>query len=149
MSSRLLARRMLAAYAESEPWKAEHDEVMRFYEVEEAIAYGNSLFLGLTTDDALWQAHVQRGELVFREEDRLQIAANYRSWIETSQRILSEVDRLAQDRSDIQGIATFRQHLQEAICILDAESFETELPPVEQLLLLADQGNPRPDRYGD
>ncbi len=144
-----LGRRMLSAYAESEPWKQDHEDAILSFELEEMIAYGVSLIRGLMSDDALWEERVRKGIVPYREEDRLQFSEDYRRWADVGRTLLKSAESLDSAGHRIQGLEAFRLALEEVDCILGAEEFETLLPPVEEMLHLANRGNPRPERYGD
>jgi hypothetical protein len=142
------AERILAAYAEAEPWKADHDAAMRSLELEEVIAVGNLAFEVVSFIDATWQDHVATGRVPFRDEDDRRVGQLYRRWVEISERKLDEVERLAREGYEIRGADAFRTHLEEARAILESRELEAHMRPIEQILPLV-KGNPRPERYGE
>ncbi len=78
------AERILAAYDEAEPWKADHDTAVQCFEMEEVLAVGNMAYDLVSFIDAAWQDRVARGKVLFKEEDDRRIGESYRKWIEIS-----------------------------------------------------------------
>jgi hypothetical protein len=139
--------RILAAYAEAEPWKADHDDARFCFRAEEVIAIGNAGFMLVTRIDAAWQDHVAGGRLPFKEEDDRQVGEFYRMWVAASERLLPLIEELGRDGFEINGVDEFLTHLEEARSILESRALEAEMRPIEEVLPLA-KGNPRPERYG-
>jgi hypothetical protein len=141
------ADRILAAYDEAEPWKADHDASMQCFEMEEVIAVGNLAYELISFIDATWQQYVARGKVLFKEEDDSQIGQFYRKWVEISERRIVEIESLTREGSEIQGADRFLILLVEAKAILDSRELEDQMRPIEDILPLV-KGNPRPERYG-
>jgi hypothetical protein len=142
------AERILAAYAEAEPWKADHDAAMRSLEMEEIVAVGNMAYEVVSYIDATWQDYVAAGRVSFDEGYDRQIGDLYRTWLEISDRKLDDIGSLAREGYEIRGVDAFRTHLEEARAILASRDLEPEMRPIEEVLPLV-KGNPRPERYGE
>lgn len=141
------AERVLAAYAEAEPWQDDHDAAERCVEWEEVVAVANAVFRLVSTIDAAWQGRVMAGAVPYRDEDDRRIGELYRLWVETSERRLGEIEALGREGFEVQGADEFLVHLDEARSLLEARALEAEMRPIEEVLPLA-RGNPRPERYG-
>lgn len=141
------AERILAAYAEAEPWKDDHDAAMRCFEMEEVIAVGNLAFQFVSYIDAAWQDLVVAGKVLYQEEEDRQISQFYRRWAEITERNLDEIKKLTQDGFEIKGVDQCLNHFEEARGVLESRVLEAEMRPIEEILTLS-KGNPRPERYG-
>ncbi len=141
------AERILAAYAESESWKSEHDLAMRCFEAEDFIVLGDLAFRRVTRADADWQERVSSGAIPYNESDDAKIGMCYQLWIEITDRNLIAIEAQSLDGYEIKGLGELRALLAEAIAMLESRSLESAMHSVDDILHLA-KGNPRPARYG-
>ncbi len=141
------AERILAAYTQAEPWKADHDAAMQCFEMEEILAVGDLALRLIFHRDAAWQEHVASGKIPYKKDEDVQIGDFYKSWVEVSERMLSVIKALADVGFVVNGADDFELQLEEARSLLDSRILETEMRPVEDILPLV-KGNPRPERYG-
>ena len=141
------AERILAAYDEAEPWKADHDAAMQWFEMEEIIAVGNMAFEFVSFIDASWQDHVASGRVPFKEEDDQRIGQYYRKWVEISERRIDEIETLTREGYEVQGADRFLSNFEEARAVLESRDLEHQMRPIEEILPLV-RGNPQPERYG-
>ncbi|HWE39225.1 MAG TPA: hypothetical protein VG406_21935 [Isosphaeraceae bacterium] len=141
------AERVLAAYAEAEPWREDHDAAGRCFELEEVVAVGNLAFQLIVSIDAAWQGRVAAGLVPYRDEDDRRIGELHRMWVEASERRLGEIEALGREGFEVQGAEEFLIHLDEARSLIESRALEAQMRPIEEVLPLA-RGNPRPERYG-
>lgn len=142
-----IAEQILEAYAKADPWKLDHDDAMRCFEMEEIIAVGNMTYKLVSYIVATWQDHVVAGSVPYQDEDDRQISQFYQSWVTVSERNLSEIEKLTRNGFEVKGSEEFATHLAEARSIIESRALEAEMRSIEEILPLAN-GNPRPDRYG-
>lgn len=139
--------RILTAYAEAEPWKADHDAAMRCLGMEENIAVGIAVLKLIACYEAAWQEHVATGKVPYDEAEDIRIGQFYQRWLQATERSLEEIQKLNEQGYEVKGTDELLIHLEEARSILESRILEVEMQTIEEVLPLA-KGNPRPERYG-
>jgi hypothetical protein len=112
------ARMMVSAYAGIEPWKDDHDNAMVCFHIEDAVSWGNVLFKGLSEEDATWHTYVLESKIEYDESHQKELLEAYRTWLETSMRLLSFVERLEESGFEVRGSGELRRNCAEAKGIL-------------------------------
>jgi hypothetical protein len=148
MSAIPTTRRLIEAYAESEPWKEHHDRAMLCRDIEELMTWGVHLFRGLCDLEANLQSRAlaRRGEGLSLDSAEFEQA--YRLWVTTSEGVLRLAGDLSEEGFQIDGLDKFRRIAEEARCQIELWDLEPEICPIEDALPLVRPENPRPDRYG-
>ncbi|MEO6810908.1 MAG: hypothetical protein ABI353_17490 [Isosphaeraceae bacterium] len=141
-------QRLVTAYAESEPWKTEHDRAMQCQDLEEAMIWGSRLFRAVVEVDEWNQARAIRGEPGPGNVIQDQIEKSYQILALACDRVLKSADALTAHRFAVEGLEEFRLLVEEAWCMAAGFEIEAEMRPIEELLPLA-KGCPRPERYGE
>lgn len=147
MATISMTHRYASDYAESEPWKIDHDMAMRCRDIEEAMVWGGRLFRAASEDEARFQDRVFRGELSPDDPTLGQIEEVYRILASAFEMVLESAERIASHGFAVEGLDDFRLVVEEARCMVGSFDIEAEIRPVEELLPLC-QGNPNPERYG-
>jgi hypothetical protein len=148
MSAIPTTRRLIEAYAESEPWKEHHDRAMLCRDIEELMTWGIHLFRGLCELEANLQSRAlaRKGEGLGLESAEFERV--YRLWVTTSEGVLRLAGDLSEDGFPVDGLDEFRRIAEEARCQIGLWDLEPEIRPIEEVLPLVRPENPRPDRYG-
>lgn len=141
-------RRYVADYAQSEPWKADHDQAMRCQAIEEAMIWGGRLFRAVSEDEARFQSLVFRGELDPDDPVQGQFEDAYRTLLPAFEAVLDAAEACAAHGFTVAGRDDFRLVVDEARCMVGSFDIETEIRPHEELLTLVRPDNPDPARYG-
>jgi hypothetical protein len=141
-------RRLIKAYAESEPWKESHDRAMLSYEIEELITWGIHLFRGLTDLEATLQSRALAKKEAPDDRDWSEFEGAYRMWVSASNMILAPASELVEEGFQVDGLNEFRRIAEEARCQIELWDLEPEIRPIEEALPSIRPENPRPTRYG-
>ena len=83
-----LTRRLIEAYAETEPWKEQHDRVMLCYDIEKLMRWGIHLFRGLSELEVILQARALGSKGATPSLDWTELEWAYRKWVTTSEGVL-------------------------------------------------------------
>ena len=151
MLSMNVTRRMMSAFAEEEPWKRNHDAVKACWKMEDVLAQGIMLLKWMMEAESKvirsGATHIEG----FASMDEFFAATKslYETWIEAARRHLGSAELFVKDGYDVQGIDEFRCVLKDAECMVDNLELESQIPPMADLMKLANRGNPDPGRYGD
>lgn len=148
MSAIATTRRLIEAYAGSEPWKVQHDRAMACRDIEEALGWGIRLYRGLCEQEATLQARAIAGQPGEADSDTREFEQVFREWVATAQMILSAAATLAEEGFQMDSLEEFRQVTEEARCQVELWEFAPELLPVEAARPDLRPENPRPERYG-
>jgi hypothetical protein len=141
-------RRLVSAYAESEPWKIEHDRAMQCRDIEDALIWGERLLRAVSEDEKRYQARAARGERAAGDLIQTQIEESYRILGSAFELVLESAEALNAHGFAVEGLDHFRLVVEEARCLLDSFDIEAEMRPTQELSHLA-RGCPRPERYGE
>ena len=144
MSQISMAKTLITAYGDREPWKEQHDRAMLCREVEDIIDWGIVLFHGLSDAEARYQSQVIHcGDA----ENRSDLDETYRSLTGMFRRCLNVADKLTAEGFMVERLDEFRAIVHEAECLVESADFEVGLPAIEDMERIASPANPRPDRY--
>jgi hypothetical protein len=147
MSAIPTTRRLIEAYAESEPWKLHHDQAMACRDIEEAMRWGVRLFRGLSEQEAALQARAIASRGHGPDLDMSEYEELFRQLVEMSEMILRGAAKLSEEGFKVEGLDEFRRVAEEARCQVELWGFESELLPIEEARLRLRPENPRPERY--
>jgi hypothetical protein len=93
---------------QKEAWKADHDEAMACYDLEETIRRGIALFGMIRLADESWSKKVQSGSAKF-DADRLRTIKNqYEWWLAPCSGILETLAKAEASFSQVENAAYFR-----------------------------------------
>jgi hypothetical protein len=148
MSAIPTTRRLIEAYAESEPWKLHHDRAIVCHDVEEAMQWGIRLFRGLSEQEATLQARAIASRADGPTPEMNEFEQVFRRWVERSEMTLCAATEFSEEGFVVAGLDEFRRIVEEARCQMELWDFEPELLPTEEARLHLRPENPRPGRYG-
>lgn len=148
MSAIPMARRLIEAYAASEPWKVDHQRAMACRDIEEAMAWGIRLLRGLSDEQATLQARAIAGRSEEIDRQLAEIEDLFRQLVVNLRMTLAGAEHLTQEGFPLDGLDEFRGLAEEAQCQVELWDFERELLPIEEARPRLKPENPRPERYG-
>lgn len=84
MPSTQLAKKMLSAYVDLEPWEEDHNRALACFAIEEAMSFGNLIFRWVSERDAIWHTRVLESKIEYNEAEREEWIEIYRNWLGAS-----------------------------------------------------------------
>ncbi len=99
---------------ESELWKKDHALAMAYYDFQDFLEFGISVFDSITKIDEDWRARVLRHELEYDAAIANRILDVYKTWLEPCAAIERIVPLLEQRFGTVANVAEFRSRCREA-----------------------------------
>ena len=132
MAENSTARRMLAAYAEHEPWLRHHEEAMRCLDFEERLVWGMGLFRTLNEIEARIQAQLIKMPVDPAIAKLPDFDACYIRWLEVSEGYLATARGFASSGYEIPVLEEFSVMVEEARAMIENNSLEHEMPSIDR-----------------
>ncbi len=148
MAENSTARRMLAAYAEHEPWLRHHEEAMRCLDFEERLVWGMGLFRTLNEIEARIQAQLIQAPIDPVIAKLSDFDAYYLLWLDVSEGYLAMARKFAANGYEVPVLEEFSVMVEEARAMIENNALEHEMPSIEAARVAVKATNPDPARYG-
>jgi hypothetical protein len=94
---------------EREAWRADHDDAMACYDVEDMILRGVALFFGIRRADESWTKKVQAGTVKFDPQRATAIHRQYEWWLAPCDDVLVALEKAERSFREVSNAEVFRQ----------------------------------------